>query len=162
MTSPRPSTVESGRERRYVFLDCDGVINHRACFTPKEGRTSAFVWDPDCVERVNRICREADAVIVISSTWRKLPSCEGRLRYAGIDAESIIGKTPALRGAKRGVEINSWIFHNARPGDRFVILDDDSDDILLSQDGAFIKTSFDEGLTDAQADRAIETLRGEA
>jgi len=67
---------------KVLFLDFDGVLNHHRWFSDflaREGREPLFGgdddvdhFDPACVERVNRICRETGAVICISSAWRLL------------------------------------------------------------------------------------------
>lgn len=131
---------------KIIFLDIDGVLNNYD--TPGE----LICWDPELVKILNRIIKETDAKIVLSSTWRQIDyRCDAIKNDMKIN---YIGKTPKL-WKKRGVEIQTWLDEN--PGvEKFVILDDDSDMVhlmshLLQTDGEF-------GLTNEIADEAIKRL----
>src|SRR6185503_1991342 len=100
-----------------IFLDIDGVLNCQV-FYDKRGASKTIIEHPQnniCTERVswlNELCKDIDAKVVISSTWRHsgLPYCKEVLQKAGATFE-IIDITPDLRfnGAKRGNEIYLWI-----------------------------------------------------
>lgn len=50
-----------------VFLDIDGVLNNES-FLLKSGGAEAF--DPDNVKLLNKLIKETNASVVISSAWR--------------------------------------------------------------------------------------------
>jgi hypothetical protein len=150
---------------KVIFLDFDGPIipemSHIHRLGPREK-----AW-PDCVKALNRIIEASGAKIVISSSWRWANEGEDAKDYLiqwGVIGE-VIGITPILEtawkpenklwtGVPRGREIAAWLAANAV--DSFVILDDDGDmEELLDH---LIQTPFEVGLTEADADRAIEML----
>jgi hypothetical protein len=146
---------------KVIFLDVDGVLNHRGSFAPGMPGGSKRIA-PECVAQLNHIVAITGASIVVSSTWRMDPDYIEVLRAAGVRGR-ILGKTPngihdikggLLVGTCRGDEIQEWI--TANEPDAFVILDDDSDMAHLLPH--LVHTSFDAGLTKEHADEAIERL----
>ena len=98
------------------------------------------------------------AVIVVSSAWRQIPTCYQHLQewLAKYDM-TIYDKTPYV-GGDRGDDISAWF--NRHPGNwQYAILDDD-DDMGVHIDH-LIRTDFDLGLTEKEADRCIELLQKE-
>lgn len=161
-----------------IALDIDGVLVSRWSLRQKKDPDP---FDPVCVQAFNRIVRETEAKVVISSTWRKFFSWEAlaaHFRENFVECE-ILGCTPdfswpPLRkdplGPRpwepaddiRGREIASWIRTAGFSLDetRLCILDDDSDmGPLLPY---LINTDTEIGLTEADADRAIALLKGDA
>lgn len=146
-----------------LFLDFDGVLNHI-----KWPCCDGSPFDPACVERVNLICRETGARIVVSSSWRmyekessRLPWLRGVMRGAGIQAD-VIALTPdlsveAMSGIimafARADEIRMYLA--LTPAERFVILDDCAD---AGIDGHFVLTDYGVGITDANVAAAIQIL----
>ena len=159
-----------------VFLDIDGVLNSTrwAAFTdPATGKPRGYggPWkkdyrlDPECVARLQRLCTETEAHIVVSSTWRIGGSLmffrEMFAHYGWADA-LVLDKTPQSRNGFRGDEVRGWLSIYEGVGvDRFVILDDNSD-FHDDQRPFFVQTDYAVGLTDADAQHAISILRGEA
>lgn len=151
-----------------VFLDIDGVLNTdeflcRVQSYPRgseEHADDGAYLDPRLVRRLDRLCREASAKVVVSSSWRLMDDFEDIrqwLAQKGLTAE-VIGKTPYLPNAQRGTEIRYWLdVDGKRMGvSAYVVLDDGSDmDAVRSR---FIQTSDQEGLTDEQVDRAVQLL----
>lgn len=149
-----------------IFLDCDGVLN---CATTREksnGDRGMLGVDRGIMPRFERLVRDVDANIVLSSTWRLYHEMEAcLLRNMELDiAERIIGKTPdaAIKlpsglfiGHERGHEIQHWL--NENPHGAFVILDDDDDMVHLTS--FHVLTNFNSGLTDKDCDRAKEILK---
>jgi len=138
-------------EIRVVFLDIDGVLNN-----PNTRRGSILSLDPVCIANLNRITRETGARIVVSSTWRRFDGINDILGHRGIIAE-IIGITPDL-DRDRGSEIAEWLRYSTRFFDvsGVVILDDDNDMGRLSDH--LVQTDPVIGLSDADADRAVQIL----
>ena len=150
---------------KVVFLDVDGVLINRRSWYVRDRHRRATP-DPPCLAALNRILRETGARIVLSSTWRKnSPRRElvNMLREWKVEGK-LIGETPDMAGKIRGVyvcktrgqEIEAWL-HGASEVEAFVILDDDGD--MAPFLDRLVKTKFDDGLTEADADRAIALLR---
>jgi HAD domain in Swiss Army Knife RNA repair proteins len=159
---------------RIVFLDFDGVLNSHALWARmKEGGDLSDIdtfLDPDAVARVNRLCTDSDADVVVSSTWRlshSRPQLQRLLRERGFKRQ-VVGVTPdyTVRTApcglwvalERGHEIQGWLDDNAKRYDvvSFVILDDDSDMAHLA--ARHVKTNATLGLTDADVEQAAKIL----
>lgn len=149
---------------KLIFLDFDGVLNNRDWLSRRSNgaplRDHEMI-DPKAVAILNRIISETGADVVISSTWRIL-STLGELRefleQAGFRG-NILGVTPRdYDTGYRGNEIQKWINDNVLDTNvlRITILDDDSDMEHLTK--FLVNTDFEVGLTDADADVAIEML----
>jgi hypothetical protein len=153
---------------KLVFLDIDGVVNPGTLVwdghqTTEEYRSGTHDYraladlDETAVKRVNRLCRETGAVVVISSTWRilhRLSDIRGWLLKKGLTVP-IIGTTPKT-GGPRGRQIQEWLDTTRDMGrdtvESFVILDDDSDMEHLSH--RLVQTTFEHGLQDEHVERA--------
>lgn len=81
--------------------------------------TQAVLW-------LEKLCKEFNADIVITSTWRKdFDLARESLYNSGLSKDvKIIGATPWF-GVSRGIEIKEWLKKN--PCQVFIILDDDCD-----------------------------------
>lgn len=152
---------------RIVFLDFDGVLNHRDtlhrvgkdCEDSDHGMMGI---DPFCVQALDSIITRVDARIVISSTWRTIfpvPKLASLLRRQGLTRHwTILGKTPD-NGLARGLQIQQWMESRTWPPESFVILDDDDDMAHLLH--RLVRCNpFAGGLTQELADRAVEMLCG--
>ncbi len=160
---------------RLVFLDIDGCLNDHG-FDPDVlcGRI-----DTDKVQRLNRILRATDAKIVLSSAWRyiifrreaTLSGMEWLLRSHGVLAGRLIGATwpdtmrrvvyngnPATWpiANERGEQIATWLRLNPWYNAHVVI--DDLDLGISAAGHPFVQTDGKIGLTDDDAERAIEML----
>lgn len=143
---------------KIIFLDYDGVVNN-LIFHSIDGEPDFYcepldvysgrdykVNDFQAVAWLNKICREFNCKIVVSSTWRGRDDYKDCLYNAGFKGE-IIGKTPYLRGCiyQRGLEIQHWLDNNIEYEiEDFIILDDDSDMCHLEKH--LIKTDTYKGL----------------
>ena len=129
---------------KIIFLDYDGVVNN-LCFYDINGEPNfnfpnlKQVNDFQSVAWLNKICREFNTKIVVTSTWRGRPDYAECLYRAGFNGE-ILGRTPAIDGY-RGKEIAAWLDKNQNLDiEDFIILDDDADmrpymDHLIQTDG---------------------------
>lgn len=161
---------------KYLFLDIDGVLNHDVWFTSLAYRNNQNNWrismfDPTCVERVNKILRETGAKLVVSSSWRDMTDLPEI--FAGVGLPTNFDVTPYcdvifnLNPTQdifsddvrywRGSEIKWWLDHNAKEEYTYCILDDDCD-MLEEQLEYFVCTSNPHGLTDELAKKAINIL----
>ena len=147
---------------KIVFLDIDGVLVIRSCFSKPLVRGfwlgPCQPFDLNCVRQLNRITATTGADIVVSSTWRhgneeRFLELKKFLRTQGVNAK-VLGRTPNLN-TFRGLEIQKWMKDNSWEGN-IVILDDDEDmDVLVHR---LVKTDMIEGLTPRLADRVISML----
>jgi len=136
-------------------------------------------FDPKAVDVLNKIIEQTQADIVVSSTWRSMPSIKEILAYAGVKG-NVVGITPRLwwndieanmpfndraPSLPRGLEIEAYLYHthpeySVREQVRYVILDDDSD-MLYRQKDKFIHTSWWHGLTTEHIEIAVNILNKE-
>ena len=153
---------------KILFLDVDGILNSydfymsgRACnLDGQEGDI-----DPLCAERINHICAETGAKIVLSSDWRiSWPYCIDRIEKGGIERGLIVDKTPEHMWAEhtseeyksRGCEIDDWLSQHPEC-DRYVILDDRKD-FTEDQRPNFVHVNSMCGIDDGDVTFAINIL----
>lgn len=158
---------------KYLFLDIDGVLNHRAWYKNLEDKTYPFrEFDPECVKRVNYILEKTNARLVITSSWR-LDSNIKQIFYK-VGMPTIFDCTPFIPGKSRGYEIIKYFEENDIDwkNANYVIIDD-CNDFSLCQQKHFIQTAYEDfevsiyninggtGLTEACMNRAIKILNDE-
>jgi len=143
---------------KIIFLDIDGVLNSRKCSEEKHFKGSVQIC-PELIQNLNRIIRETGAGIVVTSTWRLagLAKIRRRLKIVGVEGK-IIGITPDTYFS-RGMEISFWECECPKKyiSDNYVILDD-YDDFFDYQKQYLVRTDSSVGLSEKNADRAIEIL----
>lgn len=142
-----------------IFLDIDGVLNCQV-FYDRVGFKGEERERNICSQRIswlNELCKDVNAKVVISSTWRlgrTVEELQQLLNEAGATF-TVIDKTPNLRheGCLRGNEIYNWIDKNrdllgcyVSDFKSYAIIDDDSD-MLLWQYEHFFQTDSYSGLT---------------
>lgn len=144
---------------KIIFLDIDGVLNHRQFLIEAE-RVDAV--SDECIARLNRIIEATGAKCVLSSTWRVMFPLEEILNDflipGGFKGE-IVGKTPPAKFSyrPRGNEIQEWLDDHPEVT-KFVILDDEED--MLHLENRLIRTSFEDGgLLDEHVEEAISMLK---
>jgi integrase len=171
-----------------IFLDIDGILNQHQY--DREILCGQIYRDK--VEVLNRILRATDARIVLSSAWRyivhrreaNLMGLEWLFRSHGMLANRLVGVTredTMVRGAyggephswplsdERGRQIADWLAEHSSPGAPYVVIDDGgtadgewTDLGIVAAGHPFVWVDGKVGLTDADADRAIAILNGEA
>jgi hypothetical protein len=182
---------------KVIFLDIDGVLNSQDWYVYRRDAVEMdsvnaqypfYEFDPRAVERLNRIIKETDSKIVVSSSWRSGETVESLQRLfdqVGIVGE-VIGVTPHLWCKKpyeefdgyripRGCEIDWWLDNHGdfqrinwstEEQQKFIdkaivknyVILDDDSDMLYGQREHFVKTQHPTGLTDDLADKAIAIL----
>lgn len=148
---------------RYLFLDVDGVLNSERTVAAYgklthagrvkqdmlTGNTPEPMWDEVAIKLLRAAQELIGFKIVISSTWRKTFSLQDFhtiFDLYGWDTRGIVvGKTGENVGI-RGEQIKAWLDTYGKFPYEYCIVDDDSD-MLDSQEGNFVKTSFREGLS---------------
>lgn len=149
-----------------LFLDIDGVLNSQPFLADSRVSYGSEIWpdahiDPVCVSRLNRILAATGASVVLSSSWRMLISLEEmnavlrRRGYIGPDIQSYTPKA-GPHWVERSCEIWLWLKANKVPDEEsYCVLDDSYDAKIV---GKFVHTSAETGLTEVDADKAIEIL----
>ena len=142
---------------RVIFLDIDGVLNSSRTAVAF-GKDWLRKFDPVSVQMLHRVVSNADAKIVISSTWRLFDGWReviiGSLIEAGWPTDNtgsiIYSRTTTdtdewiLNTEKsRGEEIAEWLDEHPEFID-YIIIDDDND-MLDSQLSRFIHCDRDIG-----------------
>lgn len=152
---------------KVVFLDIDGVLVTARTLKERNGRYK--VAEPKCIYALNHLTTITETGIVLSSSWRFCGENEMRVIFNlwGVYAP-IMGMTPDLtrkdavgiyHGVARGYEIQAYLGDHPDI-ERFVILDDECD--MAHLEPFTVRTKFDCGLTEHDAQRAIELLAGVA
>jgi len=140
---------------RILFLDIDGVLN-RTGFRPAESVGLRSWIEPALARRVCSVIAAVDAVVVLSSDWRRgreLQHLREELAEAGVVC-SLIGTTPVL-AQPRWREIEAWMAEHQVGPESVVIVDDTFDMGPLAP--RFVRTSPLNGL-DEDAARSIRRL----
>lgn len=150
---------------KVLFLDIDGVLNYLNWYNddrnPGNLNGQESDLDPDCVDRIIRICDETGAKVVISSDWKlSWYGTLDRLGKFGLTEEYIIDKTPDFGNnvhVSRGYEIDAWL--QCHPECTNFVIVDDRTDFTDDQHPHFIHIDRETGITDDDADIAIMTLK---
>lgn len=143
---------------KLIFLDIDGVMNHRN-YMVRSRLHHMQEFCPVAVRNLREIVKRTHALIVISSSWRKFKDIDYVMSCYDLD-RYVLGKTPIIEDAIRGVEIQAFIDNVfTKQGvelDSFIILDDDNDmgDLLPH----LIHCKGYSGLTDVRREQAIDML----
>lgn len=148
-----------------VFLDFDGVLNteqYQAQLTV-DGKPTKDTWGPlfapPAVENLRRILDATNAAIVISSSWLYIHNLDSlRTMWVTRDLPGEILDSLACGATyiSRGEEIEYWLERNERPD--YVIIDD-LDDFSPAQRDHYVETNPIVGISEADAQKAIEILR---
>ena len=144
---------------KVIFLDIDGVMNSYASIVENYQRG---INRPDerfsksSINALEKIIKETNAKIVISSTWGLSNKTIRAFKYSNFDLDTIIGETSALKNTgHRGKEINAYI-DNTDEIESFVIIDDDNDMGSLMDNLYQVDNQI--GLLEKDADKIIKML----
>lgn len=146
--------ISADKPKNLIFLDIDGVLATR--------KTHYKFFEKACVENLKTIIGDADAFIIISSTWRynwSLEDLKSIFNEDGIEKDRIIGVTPDIRrlGVTRGAEISEGFRKNKDVWvRRYNVIDDDSDLDGHLKRHVHVKTA--KGLSNEDAKKAIKLL----
>jgi len=175
---------------KIIFLDVDGPLNTddylvKQCDEHPKGRLysyeAQFNFDPMVMTNLQKIAKDENTKIVVSSTWRL---SRDEFKIWKVDPESVkdeywdalirnlkeynldhkvIGVTPHLTDNRcnslaRGKEIKHYLRNHPNLNvESFVIIDDDSDMEDMTETH-LAKCEWEDGITDIVAERAIEIL----
>lgn len=150
---------------RVLFLDIDGVLNSAEWFAKTKDVRSGLsridelqeMLDPRAVALLNDLLARTGATVVLSSSWRiayGIGFIQRALMARGF-AGRLRDKTPSI-GSPRGREIQAWLDRRQEPVESFVILDDGSDMLHLSD--RLVQTSWGTGLQPEHVERAVQVI----
>jgi len=153
-------------EKKYIFLDIDGVLN---CSTSDVDKSTGYIGiDDDKLAKLKTIVDKTNAEIILVSTWKEGWFPELSYKYLQDNLGNLIDKKFRKFGLKiidktfdnghgRPQDILQYAFkHNIR---NYVILDDqlfDYEDRRMMDN--LVKTDEDYGLTDEKVEEAISKL----
>lgn len=154
---------------KFLFLDIDGVLNGHEFSNEAE----SCQIKPECVKAFNRVIRNTDALVVLSSSWRylvlnkamTLKGFHSMLRTHGVTKDlEIFGTLPydatqQADGIARGQAILEWLrnetMHYYGKPVRWAAIDDLNLGICAERT---ILTDGKVGMTETDADQLIEIL----
>lgn len=160
---------QGGEAINIIFLDIDGVLNDW-----ERSWRDIPDYNPEilahCVRNLNKVIRATESQLVLSSSWRNLITA-GHMSLFGFEKMLmthgvrgfLIAHTRVADDEYRWQEIAAWLKEphqiNGQPVkvSRYCILDDDPD-AFGGRTG--VRTAGGIGLTEADADLAIEILAG--
>lgn len=143
---------------KLVFLDIDGVLRTGRSITNNNGKARPF--DPEAIYNLNKIIKETNCKIVLSSLWRyvyNLEQTKEMFSLEGLPPECIIGLNFINNNEEnysidqfeqRGMYCLEWIKSYSKNNDfdgkiKYVVIDDMIDILAnLPEETIFITDSF--------------------
>lgn len=148
-----------------IFLDIDGVLNHKQFFEKKKEllyKSNIKLihpfdsFDVNIIHNLNNFWKKyPDVKLVISSSWRWNSELNNILKKVGLN-KVIDNITPTIISNHRGEEID--IFLKSHKVKEYVIFDD-IDDMLDTQKEHLILCDDKIGLTEENLKQAIQILK---
>jgi hypothetical protein len=143
-----------------IFLDVDGVLNTPITW----GGRGEKGMDIDKVTRLSKLVEDLDAIIVISSAWRRaytLEELKGFLGLRGLKTTArVVGITPDISLPLRGEEVKRWLTDHDWKAP-FVALDDqwkESFERWLGEEH-YVLTSTVVGLQDEHVEQVKQKIK---
>lgn len=160
-----------GLEPFYVFLDIDGVLNDERyiekCWKMNGNKAmhmNHVPFDPKSLKNLMKLCNFIEKFnynprIILTSTWRlndiDFEIIDARLAEYGL---TLSGRTECINH-KRGKEISAFIKNSENNCSMFLILDDESFDIIDYFPFELIQTDFKTGFNRKCLNKAKEYVR---
>ena len=149
--------------RKILFLDIDGVLNtdrqqwycQMNSIAPVD--KFGYAFDSKAVENLATILEETGAEIVISSSWKflGLQTLQKMWKDRNMPG-TILDITPD--GDNKGLKIDEWLLKHEGQISGYAIIDDEND-MQPEQQGHFVQTNSQFGITLKDAERVITILR---
>lgn len=136
---------------KVIFLDIRGTLS-----VGKDTEYDLVVLTQSCLDAFAKLYAQVSgAKVVITSTFRNIPSAFGRicsyLRRSGVDID-FIDRTPSL--GERSEEIYAWL--RANPGvESFAVIDDEW---VPQCTDHLVRVDYNVGLTEEHIPRVLQTL----
>lgn len=145
--------------RKILFLDIDGVLNtdrqqwycQMNSIAPVD--KFGYAFDSKAVENLATILEETGAEIVISSSWKflGLQTLQKMWKDRNMPG-TILDITPD--GDNKGLKIDEWLLKHEGQVSGYAIIDDEND-MQPEQQGHFVQTNPQFGITLKDAERVI-------
>lgn len=147
--------------KKFIFLDIDGVLNSQNKIekNKKYKHNQSNDIDPILVKVLNKLIKESDCEIVISSSWRVLgiDLLNSIFEEVGI-CKSIYGLIGYTR-SDRGIDIKNYIYKNNI--ENYVVIDDDMCTIIGHiPNTRLCPIDFNIGISDINISRCVSILNG--
>merc|ERR1719352_428888 len=153
-----------------IFLDVDGVLNStgdgdRGSDEVITSATPMMILNRSCLQRLVKLVRDANARLVLSSTWRSSAALKTELWEAlvaeGLPKDAFVGQTPVIAGPLRHYEILEWLEdkRTAEVKVPWVVLDDMQLGSYAQLKGHFIWVNPNMGLSDEDVGKASSLLQ---
>jgi nicotinamidase-related amidase len=146
---------------KVIFLDIDGVMI-AGSHLKRTKSYPGYQFHPDAVKNLNEIIAQTNALIVITSTWRKgksIAELQKMFEENGIE-QGVIGQTPIVAFGTRGQEIHQYLeeslYDPSFDIEKFIIIDDNNN--MGDLKPFLVQTNWDTGLDEKAKKRAIEKL----
>lgn len=144
-----------------IFLDIDGPLTTMETYKLPTNNRGNAPFDYNAVQHLNHLIKESDAKIVISSSWRVFHSFDDLkkiFKEEGVKGE-IMDIVPITSESRdRGVQIREWLEGTSITNIRFVIIDDDIEDIKSYFPRKLVHTNGKHGITGMQVSLARAIL----
>jgi hypothetical protein len=163
---------------RVIFLDVDGVLNSFDTMNTDNSLEMGLI------RNLAKIVSATDAKIILTSTWRLSTEALRELmdtlmwydltisgytqeganmrNFENTPFEDVVPTKKYTRSGTytydRGAEIAMWMLQHDFDVEKFVILDDEDEDIKNWFPNNLVKTDFMKGLTEEDAAKAINLL----
>ena len=167
--------------KKICFVDFDGVLTSQHEIPGSYVNfLSEYGISPSCFDRLEEICIRTNAIVVVSSNWRRFDD-DGRWSHCTFDGihafknqlpklKEMLGKRyagtlPKDRHINKSQALILWFKQHPEFDGQFVILDDDKsegfqDTIEYGINKHFILTDPEWGLTNDDIEKAVEILNG--
>lgn len=149
--------------RKILFLDIDGVLNtdrqqwycQMNSIAPVD--KFGYAFDSKALENLATILEETGAEIVISSSWKflGLQTLQKMWKDRNMPG-TILDITPD--GDNKGLKIDEWLLKHEGQISGYAIIDDEND-MQPEQQGHFVQTNPQFGITLKDAERVITILK---
>ena len=149
--------------KKILFLDIDGVLNtdrqqwycQMNSIAPVD--KFGYAFDSKALENLATILEETGAEIVISSSWKflGLQTLQKMWKDRNMPG-TILDITPD--GDNKGLKIDEWLLKHEGQISGYAIIDDEND-MQPEQQGHFVQTNPQFGITLKDAERVITILK---
>ena len=149
-------TLQTGM-KRVIFLDIDVVLNPKWWDRKKHVDIYGGAFDPKAVANLAQIIEKTGAEIVISSSWKflGLQTLQKMWKDRNMPG-TILDITPD--GDNKGLKIDEWLLKHEGQISGYAIIDDEND-MQPEQQGHFVQTNLQFGITLKDAERVITILK---
>lgn len=158
----RKTKINDEDKLKILFLSLDGVLNsaRSAAATGKYPmaihkfkQDSMKYFDPIAIKLIQRVVKETECKIVLTSSWRKLVTANEAMLALNLP---IIDCTVRDGFASRGLEISYWLRLNSKCTQYAII--DGGNDVLFDQVKFFVRVDGRNGMSFENYEQLLNLL----